>query len=665
MNDILIPSPGITLGHYPQRQPSEPGWLERLSHGMAGRLRQRRLGRRTGLERFAAEVNRLDTGLDVLDSAALRDALQQVRFDLVRYGFRSDVAARAFALIRELSRRILGMRHFDVQVMGGWLILNGLIAEMETGEGKTLTALLPACTAALAGVPVHIVTVNDYLVKRDATWAEPLCRALGLTVGAITQELDAPARRQAYACDIVYCTSHQLVFDYLKDRLALGRVYSRLQFQIERLLHEPERKNPLLLRGLCYAIVDEADSVFIDEARTPLIISREKTGLEEQRIYQQALDLAGQLQAERDFIVLERSRAVELTAFGQARITELASALGAIWRGKHRQRELVMQALTALHLFVRDRHYIVSDGKVQIVDEFTGRVMADRSWQRGLHQLIEAKEGCAITSHKETLAKISYQQFFRRYLRLAGMTGTAGEVAGELWAVYGLNVVRVPTHRPVSRIAYPVRIYPSARQKWQAIVERIAEIHEQGRPILVGTRSVDASEHLSRLLRLKDLPHEVLNARQDAHEAELIAGAGEMGRIVVATNMAGRGTDIKLGTGVAELGGLHVIATEIHESRRIDRQLFGRAGRQGDPGSYEMLLSLEDDLVRIYGSPLLEKLVRRFPCIDESRVGGWLARRLMRSAQEAAEKSHSKIRQAMLRVDEQRKNLLAFSGISE
>jgi preprotein translocase subunit SecA len=549
--------------------------------------------------------------------------------------------------------------------MGGWLILNGLIAEMETGEGKTLTALLPACTAALAGVPVHVVTVNDYLVKRDATWAEPLCRALGLTVGAITQELDAPSRRQAYACDIVYCTSNQLVFDYLKDRLALGRVYSRLQFQVERLVQEPARKQALLLRGLCFAIVDEADSVFIDEARTPLIISQEKPALEEQRLYQQALDLAAQLQAGRDFRILERSRAVELTPFGQARIAELATSLGGIWRGKHRQRELVVQALTALYLFARDRHYIVTDGKVQIVDEFTGRVMADRSWERGLHQLIEVKEGCAVTSPKETLAKISYQQFFRRYLRLAGMTGTASEVAGELWAVYGLNVVKVPTHRPVARIGYQARIYPTAEQKWQAIVERIAEIHQQGRPILVGTRSVGASEHLSRLLSLKGLPHEVLNARQDAHEAELVAKAGERGSIVVATNMAGRGTDIKLGTGVAEFGGLHVIATEIHESGRIDRQLFGRAGRQGDPGSYEMMLSLEDDLVRMYGPALVRTLVERFPRIDESKVGLWLARRLMRSAQDAAEKSHSKIRRALLRVDEQRKNLLAFSGISE
>ncbi|QSA97863.1 preprotein translocase subunit SecA [Methylococcus sp. EFPC2] len=661
MHEILLPSPGLTLGHYPERPVSERSVLERLAHGAVGWVRQRRYGRISGLDRFVAEVNRHEADVAPLASPALEEKLRGVRFDLVRHGLRDDVVARAFALIREVSRRTLGLRHFDVQVMGGWLMLNGLIAEMETGEGKTLTATLPACTAALAGVPVHIVTVNDYLVKRDANWAEPLCRALGLTVGAITQELDGPARQQAYACDITYCTSNQLVFDYLKDRLTLGRSYSRLQLQMERLGRERERDKALLLRGLCYAIVDEADSVFIDEARTPLIISQEKSALDEQRLYQEALELAGGLQEGQDFMLMERARTVELTPYGKTRVAERAASLGGIWRGKRRQRELVVQALSALHLFVRDRHYIIADGKVQIVDEFTGRVMADRSWERGLHQLIEAKEGCALTSRKETLAKISYQQFFRRYLRLAGMTGTAKEVAGELWAVYGLNVVRVPTHRPIRRVAHPVRVFPTAPEKWQAIVERIAEIHARGRPVLVGTRSVAASEHLSGLLIARKLPHQVLNARQDAHEADLIAAAGERGSIVVATNMAGRGTDIKLAAGVVELGGLHVIATEIHESGRIDRQLFGRGARQGDPGSYEMLLALDDELVRVYGRALLRKLVARSLRANDARPARWL----MRSAQDAAEKSHSRIRRGMLKMDEQRRNLLAFSGTSE
>ena len=665
MSDVLIPSPGLIFGHYPQREARPPGWVERAVNGLVGIIRQRLVSRRSNLVHFAARVNLAGTELAGLSDSDLQARLPDIRYKLACQGLSEDMAAPAFALIREMANRKLGMRHFDVQVIGGWLMLNGLVAEMDTGEGKTLTATLPACTAALAGIPVHIVTVNDYLVTRDAALMMPLYRALGLTVGTITEGLDDQSRQHAYGCDITYCTNKQLVFDYLKDRLSLGRPCSRLQFQMERLGGVSERNKPLLLRGLCFAIVDEADSVMVDEARTPLIISQEKPALEEQRVYQQALGLARQLEPGLDFRILERSRLVEVTDSGRAKVVKIAASLGGIWNGKHRRQELVEQALSALYLFLRDKHYLIHDDKIQIVDEFTGRVMADRSWERGLHQLIEAKEGCAITSAKETLARISYQQFFRRYLRLSGMTGTAHEVAGELWAIYGLNVVSVPTNRPVRRVSRPMQILPDANQKWNAIVTRIEQIHAQGRPILVGTRSVAASEHLSGLLSGKGIVHQVLNARQDADEAEIIARAGESGRIVVATNMAGRGTDIKLGSSVRELGGLHVIATEMHESGRIDRQLFGRCGRQGDPGSFEMILSLEDELVNVYGNKAIRAMVRKLQFGKATPFTRRLAENLMRSAQRAAENSHSKIRRTLFKVDGQIRNALAFSGTPE
>jgi len=404
-------------------------------------------------------------------------------------------------------------------------------------------------------------------------------------------------RRAAYACDITYCTNKQLVFDYLKDRLMLGQESRSLHLQVEGLHAEFPRTRRLLLRGLCFVIVDEADSVLVDEARTPLIISNVSDSSQEKQLYGEAVAMARQLASGLDFAIRPREREVDLTERGKRRAAELAEPYGGVWIGPRRREELVRRALSALYLFQRDKQYIVRGDKVQIVDEYTGRVMADRSWERGLHQMIEAKEGCPITGQQETLARISYQRYFRRYLRIAGMTGTAREVARELWAVYRLPVVSIPTNRPVRRRRLPDEVYATAEAKWAAIVEKLRALHAAGRPVLVGTRSVQASERLSELLKAVGLPHQVLNARQDQEEAEVIANAGSRGRITVATNMAGRGTDIRLGPEVAALGGLHVLATERHDARRIDRQLFGRGGRQGDPGSFQVIASVEDEIV--------------------------------------------------------------------
>jgi preprotein translocase subunit SecA len=514
----------------------------------------------------------------------------------------------------------------------------------------------------LAGIPVHVITVNDYLVERDAQWMRPVYDALGLSVGIIVEGMDHEARRAAYACDVTYCTNKQLVFDYLRDRLTMGEGTESLRLRLESLYTDQPRSSKLLLRGLCFAIVDEADSVLVDEARTPLIISRTPENDDQEQLYRQALRLGHELELRTDFDVRRRDREVELTEHGKDRLGVLAAALGSVWRGTRYREELVRQALTALYLFERDKQYLIRDGKVQIIDEYTGRVMPDRSWEQGLHQMIEAKEGCEITVPAVPIARISYQRFFRRYLRLAGMTGTAREIAGELRSVYGLNVVTIPTHRPLRRRRLPSRIFGSGPAKWQAVVERIRGLRAQDRPVLVGTRSVADSETLSQLLHDGGVPHQVLNARQDEHEAHVIAEAGQAGRITVATNMAGRGTDIVLGPGVASTGGLHVIATERHEAGRIDRQLFGRCARQGDPGSIEFILAVDDQLMReFYPKAFVALLARRRPGLIQRRLGPSLAA----LPQHAAEHRHARIRRALLKADAQLGDLLAFSGRSE
>jgi len=416
------------------------------------------------------------------------------------------------------------------------------------------------------------------------------------------------------------------------------------------------------MRGLHFAIVDEADSVLIDEARTPLIISSEAEGLYSSEIYKHAMTLAKELVQKKDFHVIWTDRTVELTNEGTTRIHDFDWSQAGFAGNEEQREELVRQALVALYLFHLDKHYLVKDKKVQIIDEYTGRLMADRSWERGLHQLIELKEGCEITSRKDTKARISYQRFFRRYLQLAGMTGTAREVAGELWSIYRMRVVTVPTHRPMRRKYLPDRFYRRGEEKWTEIVKTIADLHQKDRPVLAGTRSVEASEKLSGLLSDKGLSHKVLNARQDKEEAEIIALAGQPGGITVATNMAGRGTDIRLGPGVADLGGLHVIATERHEAGRIDRQLFGRCGRQGDPGTSEAFVSLDDEVITVHVWKPLRWLAGAMP---NTFFGKWLGRALFGRAQRGAQRLHARMRHNLLKMDEQLSESLAFSGKSE
>lgn len=657
MSEATLLRPGIVTSSYPEREDVRESWLDRTTSAVFGALYQR-FGPNHLDRSFLRQVARASEGLELLTTHKLSEMASVLRRDLHRNGLRPDLVASAFAVIREVSGRTLGMRHFDVQLLGGWAMMRGKVAEMETGEGKTLTATLPAATAALAGIPVHIITVNDFLVARDAAWMKPLYDVLGLSVGTILEGMSPTDRRYAYGCSITYCTNKQVVFDYLKDRMLLQQENRALHLKIEALHRADPRVSRLMMRGLCFAVVDEADSVLVDEARTPLIISGGRGAGDEERVYRQALDAARRMLAGRDYLISERERHVDLTDLGRAHAARLTNRYGGVWNVAGHRENIVRQALAALHLHLRDKHYLVDEGQIRIVDEYTGRVMADRSWERGLHQMVEAKEGLEISGRQETLARISYQRFFRRYLRLAGMTGTAREVAGELWAVYGLNTVRIPTNRPQARKIHGDLLYPTSQTKWQAIAAQVAGLHKSGRPVLVGTRSVADSEHISGLLSEAGIQHSVLNARQNRTEAEIVAQAGQPGRVTVATNMAGRGTDIRLAPGVGEAGGLFVIASERHEAGRIDRQLFGRSGRQGDPGEGQAMVSLDDELVRSVFGSLLDRL-------RSGHLPGWLGRMLFSLAQRTTERRHSAIRKRLLHSDESLQDLLAFSGRGE
>lgn len=644
----------MIVGAYPEREEIRENVLDRILSA-SEYIIWRGLASRKRLSRIIAAVQACEKEANGLTLEEINARANALRPRLRREGFTEELAGEAFSLVRAAATETLGMRHFDVQLIGGWALLNGMVAEMATGEGKTLTATLAAATAALGGRAVHVITVNDYLAGRDAEWMRPVYSALGLTVGCVVHGVEPDQRRAAYAQDVTYCSNKEIAFDYLRDRLLLGERLRPIASKID-IVGGSDLTRKLLLRGLQFAIVDEADSVLIDEARTPLILSAQVRQTQEEQMYRQAIELAGKLRSG-DFTIKDSE--IELTETGAQQLERLAKSLSGVWRGPRRCEQLVCKGLTALHRFERDKHYLVRDGKVAIIDEFTGRLMPDRSWEQGLHQLIEIKEGCEVTGRRETLARISYQRFFRRYVHLSGMTGTASEVADELWAVYRTRVAKVPTNCPVRRNRYPDLLFGSAEAKWKAVVAAIERLHLSGRPVLIGTRTVAASEHLAALFDAAGLPYRLLNARQDKDEAEIIARAGEPGRITVATNMAGRGTDIKLMAGVAERGGLHVISTELNDSARIDRQLFGRGARQGDRGSCQAILAVEDDLVKTYLPWACAWLSGR------EQIPSWAGRVLFALAQHRAERIHSRARRELFALDDQLGDMLAFAGRGE
>ena len=653
---------------YAERDEVEAGWPDRLALALYAATLAPTVAALSGVQRemqwVVAATNRLEGSLMQLPDEALRARVAVVRTRLRREGFVLDCVAECFALIRAAAQRTLGQRHYDTQLMAGHALLRGRLVEMATGEGKTFCATLPACTVALAGYPVHVITVNDYLAQRDADKMRALYTFLGLSVGTVIQGMEKELRRQAYACAITYGTNKEMAFDYLRDRVALKGRHSRLHQSLRHLAGETASNEALVMRGLYFAIVDEADSVFVDEARTPLILSATAPGGDDATHGAAALAFAATLAEGEDYGVNAFERSVTLTDRGRDKLDQHAEGLNGPWTSVRAREDLVRQALSALRLYQRDLHYVVSDGKVQIVDESTGRVMPDRSWERGLHQMIEVKETLAPTPQRETLARLTYQRLFRRYLHLSGMTGTAAEAAREIKAVYGLDMVRVPLHRPLLRVHGGARFFPTLADKWACVAEVAEQLaRRQGRPVLIGTRSVLASEQISAVLASRGIVHALLNAKQDQTEAEVIAAAGQPGRVTVATNMAGRGTDIELGEGVAALGGLHVVLTEYHDSRRVDRQLFGRCARQGDPGSCETIVSLEDEIFEVC-APGLTVTLRR---ATKWRVRlPQLAFDGLRSlAQWSAERRHAAIRTQHLKHDRQLNQVLAFTGVGE
>ncbi|MHC1714562.1 MAG: preprotein translocase subunit SecA [Acidaminococcaceae bacterium] len=605
---------------------------------------------------YVDAVNALEKDIENMSDASLAEKTAEFRDRIAKGATLDDILPEAFAVVREASKRVLGLRHFDVQLVGGCVLHRGKIAEMRTGEGKTLVATLPAYLNALTGKGVHIVTVNEYLAHRDSHEMGRVFNFLGLSVGLIIHGLDFPERKAAYAADITYGTNNEFGFDYLRDNMVVS---------LDQMVQRP----------LNYAIVDEVDSILVDEARTPLIISG--PGEKSTDLYKVLARVVAQLVEGEDYTVDEKLKTAAPTEVGIAKAEKMLGVAN-MYAGEasidfsHQ----LMQALKAKAIMHRDRDYVVKDGEVIIVDEFTGRLMFGRRFSEGLHQAIEAKEGVKVERESQTLATITFQNYFRMYDKLSGMTGTAKTEEQEFQKIYGLDVIVIPTNKPNQRIDYPDVIYKTKNAKYKAAANEIEECHKTGRPVLVGTTSIVQSEELSGILKKRGIPHTVLNAKFHEKEAEIIAGAGQFGAVTIATNMAGRGTDIVLGEGVPALGGLHIVGTERHESRRIDNQLRGRCARQGDPGSTRFYLSLEDDLMRLFGSDNISSIMDKLGMEEDEPIEHSLVTKSIESAQKKVESRNFDMRKHVLEYDDvmnqqreviyaQRKKILVENNLRE
>ena len=607
------------------------------------------------LQPIVEKINSYEPDISKLNDEELKDKTPKFRERLDKGETLDDILPEVFAVVREAAKRVTRMRPFDVQLIGGIVLHQGKIAEMATGEGKTLVATMPAYLNALGGNSVHVVTVNDYLAKRDRYWMGEIYEFLGLEVGLIQHDMAISEREKAYEADITYGTNNEFGFDYLRDNMAV-------------------RLEDVVQRGYDFAIVDEVDSILIDEARTPLIISGPTD--ESTKIYQQVNRIATRLQKEVDYKVYEKEKTITITEQGVTRIEGLLQIKNLYDEKNMSVQHHIIQSLKAQRLFKKDVDYIVKDGEVIIVDEFTGRLMFGRRYSDGLHQAIEAKEGVVIARENQTLATITFQNYFRLYKKLSGMTGTAKTEEEEFIHIYNLPVVVIPPNKKLIRNNYADVIYRTEKEKFKAVIKEIVEVHRMGRSILVGTVSIDKSETLSRLLKKENVGHNVLNAKNHEREAEIITQAGQGKNVTISTNMAGRGTDIVLGEGIAKLGGLHVVGTERHESRRIDNQLRGRSGRQGDPGSSRFFLSLEDDLMRLFGSDRISGIMEKLGMEEDVPIEHPLVSKSIESAQKKVEGRNFEIRKQLLDFDnemeyqrkviyEQRRMVLESKDIKE
>lgn len=577
------------------------------------------------------EINPLEESLRSLSDSSLANKTNEFKARLTNGETLDDLLPEAFAVIREASRRVLGMRHFDVQLIGGIILHRGNIAEMSTGEGKTLVATAPVYLNALEGKGVHVITVNDYLAKRDSEWMGHVYKFLGLSVGLIVHDLDFEQRKIAYNSDITYGTNNEFGFDYLRDNMV-----TRLDEMVQRPLH--------------YCLIDEVDSILIDEARTPLIISG--PGQKSTDNYYVMAKLVPQLKLGEDYTIDEKQKTVAPTEAGVAKMEKLLKVDNLYDTANLELNHLFVQALRAQAMMELDKDYVVKDGEVVIVDEFTGRLMYGRRYSDGLHQAIEAKEGLKVQRESQTLATITFQNYFRMYDKLAGMTGTAKTEEQEFIKIYGLEVFQVPTNKPIQRTDLSDVIFKTKRGKYKAVVREVQRRHATGQPLLIGTTSIEQSEQLSHMLKQAGIVHNVLNAKYHELEAQIVSQAGQKGQVTIATNMAGRGTDIVLGEGVADLGGLAIIGTERHESRRIDNQLRGRAGRQGDKGSSQFFLSLEDDLMRIFGGDNIKKFMEKMGLEEDEEIKSSMVSSAIQKAQKRVEERNFDIRKYVLEYDD-------------
>jgi preprotein translocase subunit SecA len=640
-----------------------PNWLNRVSQ-LAGPTHAGRLGRYSLL---VDRINALEPLFEVMSPEQLMSKAHDLRLRARQGDSLNSLLVEAFALVREAAKRAIGQRQFDVQIVGSIAIHNRCIAELETGEGKTLVATMPAFLNALPGKGVHIVTVNDYLAKRDAEWMGPIYQLLGLTVGCIQTGQSDTERREAYACDITYGTAKELGFDFLRDelkKLQLGGDAHRKTFEEVYLGKGGHYEGQMpVQRTHAYAIVDEADSILIDEARTPLIIgANNQPTQEEAAAYYGADQLAATLVRIKDYKYDPLERKAELTATGRRKVQAVAANPAFVSLTVDGLYEYVERSLRGQIAYLKDRDYVTVDGEVVIVDEFTGRMMPGRQWQDGLHQAIQAKERLEITLETITAARVTVQDFFKRYNKLAGMTGTASSDAAELRRIYKVGVFKVPTNRPGRRVWLPDRVYSNSEERFQAVADQIAEWNKKGVPVLVGTRSIEKSERLSALLEAQGIEHQILNAKNHEIEAQIVAQAGQNGRVTVATNMAGRGTDIKLGEGVAELGGLHVIGTERHEARRIDRQLSGRCARQGDPGLAQFFICLDDEIIEAFGEKPAARIRKRLGGTGE--LTSVAMRRYFVAAQRKKERQHFRDRKLLMHYEKQRAEMRKNMGLN-
>jgi preprotein translocase subunit SecA len=666
---MSMPREFDTSALYHQYRWSDEKPLDRAWRVQMRRLRSMFSGRNTLEGRVARRLQELEAVLlgasdDELvekvwgDRRKLRRSLTQIIPD-------DEALLLSLASIRESARRITGMRLHDVQIHGAICMLMGSIAEMQTGEGKSLTAVPVAIVAAVAGFPIHIVTVNEYLASRDAREFAPIFAHFGLDVGLVLNDMQPNEKALEYRKPVTYCTNKDLAFDHMRDRLSTENFNRKGHQLLSRLRAPGSVDTPTILPGLRFALVDEADSVLLDEAGTPLIIAREGDPALEEALYRSAVSFARGLTKGVHFTIETLSSIILWTPDGELAVSAICEQHGGLWSGPRRAREWLEKALRALYLYQRGRDYIVDDQAIQIVDPNTGRRMPDRQWEGGMHQLIEVKEGLPVTPRRETLAKTTYQRFFRRYWRVAGMSGTISEVRDEIFSTYGVGVQTIATNQPCRRISWSTLLYSRRADAIDAVCDSAAELQSAGRPVLIGTQSVADSEDLSASLAARGLSHRVLNAINDRHEAEIVAGAGAVGAITVATNMAGRGTDIRLDEAARSAGGLHVLAFGMGHSKRVDRQLCGRCARQGDPGSYQMIVSLEDDLLVQNASLLVAPFIRMLRGRLNTCVVGRPAQLLLRSAQRRIEHRHRVNRAALLASEDRLANSMGFVGAAE